>query len=510
MKFTIIAIFSASIGLTIASPNGDGGGGHNSGHGKPSKPLPLVTSTELRRTISSRALLDHANKFVGFSKLSDGTRAFGSKGHNASVDYIKKSLDKTGYYDTQLQTFSYLFSEGTAQFSAGGVSYTTGWFTYGPAGLVEAPIVVVNDLGCVLEDYPATVVGSIALIKRGSCEFGLKVALAGAAGAAGAIIYNNVDGAVTGGTLSQITRPDVGPYVPIGSISGVDGNALVTRISAGELVIGNLDVDAVNEDRFTSNVLATSKGGDKNNLVFAGGHTDSVPAGPGINDDGSGTIGLLEIALQLPKWSVKNAVRFGFWTAEEYGLVGSEHYVASLSEAERAKVALYLNFDMIASPNYGYFIYDGDGSAFNLTGPPGSEHIEKVFEDYFKSQKITSGPTQFNGRSDYGPFLDVGIPAGGLFTGAEGVKTAEQAAWWGGQADVAYDVCYHKGCDGISNLNVKAFVENTKAAAHSIATYARSLAGIPRAAGKREVVTREQLPHDQRRHQACGHELPAL
>lgn len=283
------------------------------------------------------------------------------------------------------------------------------------------------------------------MIVRGVCPFSDKVALSGAAGAAGAIIYNNQDGSVGGGTLGNLTNP-LGPYIPAASISGVDGKALIAAIQAGEEVVGNIHVDATLEERWTSNVIATTKSGDKNNVIVAGGHTDSVPAGPvrflflpfctahrqtgqGINDNGSGSMSVLELALQLPHFSIKNAVRFTFWTAEEFGLVGSEYYVANLPEEERAKTALYLNFDMVASPNFGYFIYDGDGSAFNLTGPPGSDHIEKTFEDFFVSAGLKSAPTAFNGRSDYGPFLDVGIPAGGLFTGAEGVKTAEQATW---------------------------------------------------------------------------------
>lgn len=149
---------------------------------------------------------------------------------------------------------------------------------------------------------------------------------------------------------------------------------------------------------------------------------------------------ILELALQLPRFSINNAVRFFFWTAEEFGLVGSDHYVASLSADESAKIALYLNFDMIASPNFGYFIYDGDGSAFNLTGPPGSDHIEKTFEDFYKASKVTSAPTAFDGRSDYGPFLDVGIPAGGLFTGAEGIKTTEEAGWYASSSSVFLNV----------------------------------------------------------------------
>jgi len=138
---------------------------------------------------------------------------------------------------------------------------------------------------------------------------------------------------------------------------------------------------------------------------------------------------LLEIALQLSKYKLKNAVRFAFWTAEEVGLVGSTYYVTNLPEAERQKIGVYLNFDMIASPNGGHFIYDGDGSVFNLTGPTGSDRIEKLFQDYFVKVNVKSGSAAFSGSSDYGPFLDVGIPSGGVNTGAGGIKTAEQVSW---------------------------------------------------------------------------------
>lgn len=149
----------------------------------------------------------------------------------------------------------------------------------------------------------------------------------------------------------------------------------------------------------------------------------------GINDNGSGSIGILEVALQLANFKTNQAVRFAFWTAEEPGLVGSTHYVTALTAQENEKIALYLNFDMIASPNYGHFIYDGDGSQFNISGPVGSDKIEHVFQDYFKSINVVGGSAAFTGRSDYGPFLTAGIPSGGMNTGAEGIKTAQEAEW---------------------------------------------------------------------------------
>ncbi|KAJ3510676.1 hypothetical protein NLJ89_g4538 [Agrocybe chaxingu] len=466
---------------------------------------PLVDSDSLRRTIKGSNLLKHARKFVEFSKLSNGTRVFGSAGHTATTNYIKRVLDATGYYDTELQTFPYLFSTGTASLAANGTTFTTGYLSYAPSGDVTAPLVVVNDLGCNASDYPAAVAGGIALVLRGVCPFGEKVARAGAAGAVGTIVYNNLDGSVPGGTLGEISRPEIGPYVPAGTLSGIDGTALVALINSGTEVVGEFHVEAINEERLSSNVFATTKLGDHENVIVAGGHSDSVVAGPGINDDGSGTMGILEVALQLPKWRVNNAVRFAFWTAEEFGLIGSEYYISHLPEEERQKIALYLNFDMIASPNTAFFIYSG------VNEPAGSVHIHETFEEHYVG-KIKTALTPFGTGSDYRPFLDVGIPSGGLFTGAGGIMTEEQAGWWNAQAGVAYDICYHQACDGIANLNVSAWELNTRGAAHNIATYARSLEGIPRprVSVPARTLKLADLSYEERLHQACSHEVSVV
>jgi Zn-dependent M28 family amino/carboxypeptidase len=125
-------------------------------------------------------------------------------------------------------------------------------------------------------------------------------------------------------------------------------------------------------------VLAESRRGNPDNVVIVGAHLDSVFEGPGINDNGSGSAAVLAVAEQMSKVKPRNKVRFAWWGAEEFGLVGSDHYVANLSEEEREDIALYLNFDMIGSPNYVRFIYDGDGSAFGLAGPEGSAAIETL------------------------------------------------------------------------------------------------------------------------------------
>jgi Zn-dependent M28 family amino/carboxypeptidase len=230
----------------------------------------------------------------------------------------------------------------------------------------------------------------------------------------------------------------------------------------------------------TQNLIAETPTGRDNQTVMAGAHLDSVPEGPGINDNGSGSAALLEIALQLAdkRIQTRNTVRFAWWGAEEAGLVGSQRYVDSLSGSQLNDLELYLNFDMIASPNFGRFIYDGDGSAFGLTGPNGSESIEAVFESFFASRKLATAPTAFDGRSDYDAFISVGIPAGGLFTGAEDIKTAQEAQLFGGTAGAAFDPCYHQACDDIKNINKTGLDQMSDATAHAILTFAQADASV--------------------------------
>ena len=188
------------------------------------------------------------------------------------------------------------------------------------------------------------------------------------------------------------------------------------------------------------NVIGDSRSGDPKRTIVLGSHLDSVEAGPGINDNGSGSSMDLEIAEQVAKLGQKpkNRLRFAFWGAEEAGLVGSTDYVEELVGNGKIKqVEANLNFDMVGSPNFVRFVYDGDlsDSAPPPSGAPnGSGQIEGLFNSYFDSQDLAHDPTAFDGRSDYGPFIANGVPAGGLFSGAEGIKTAEQAAVYGGTA----------------------------------------------------------------------------
>ena len=229
--------------------------------------------------------------------------------------------------------------------------------------------------------------------------------------------------------------------------------------------------------RRPSNVIGEAQGGSADSVVIVGAHLDSVAAGPGINDNGSGTAAILEIAIQLARLGITtpNRLRFAFWGAEEWGLLGSTHYVEQLTSEELGRIVLNLNYDMLGSPNPVSFVYDGDGSATGPAGPPGSGEIEAVFADYFQANNLPTRPTAFDGRSDYGPFIAQGIPAGGLFSGAEGLKTAEEAQDFGGTAGEPYDKCYHQACDDLANVNEAALHALSDAAAHAVLHFATEL-----------------------------------
>ena len=254
-------------------------------------------------------------------------------------------------------------------------------------------------------------------------------------------------------------------------------------------------------------MIAETGSGNDDNVVMAGAHLDSVQDGAGINDNGSGSAALLETAIQMAKVKTTNTVRFAWWGAEESGLLGSEHYVEELSEEEADEIALYLNFDMVASPNYMFGIYDGDNSGGTAAPgfvPAGSAEIEDVFERFYADRGEPSQDSEFSGRSDYGPFIAVGIPAGGLFTGAEVPKTAAEAALYGGVAGAAYDPCYHAFCDNLTgdgqnvalydalredyelvgNINVRALDVNADAIATAVLTFAYDTSTVNAVAGK--------------------------
>jgi aminopeptidase S len=223
------------------------------------------------------------------------------------------------------------------------------------------------------------------------------------------------------------------------------------------------------------NVIAQTRTGDPGHVVMIGAHLDSVPEGPGIVDNGSGVATLLEIATQLgADPSVPNTVRFAFFGDEENGAVGSTAYVEGLSAADRKGIKLYLNVDMVASPNGGYFVQGGKGNDEEEAGPSGSATIARVLADQLTKAGVTNPEyIEFVG-DDESPFIAAGIPVGGAENGDEEEKTRKQAETWGGQAGEPYDRCYDVACDTIDNVNREVLNHYMRAIAGTLAHFATS------------------------------------
>ncbi len=462
-------------------------------------------SAKLRAGLTVPGITEHLSALQAIANANGGIRAAGTSGYDASVDYVVAKATAAGFIVTT-QEFSFPFFQelGTptfAQLTPVPTSYTAGTdfttMTYSGSGNLTASVQAVDTAatptnastsGCQAADFAGFVPGNIALMQRGSCTFALKAANAQAAGASGVIIFNRGTAGFTGSVAGTLGAPGI--TIPVVGTSFAIGVAL-----AGPGVTVNLVTTTISAIRQAKNVFAQTPTGNTTNVVMAGAHLDSVVPGPGINDNGSGSATLLEIAEQMSKVKPRNAVRFAWWAAEELGLLGSRHYIDTISAAELANLALYLNFDMVASPNFARFVYDGDGSAFGTVGPAGSAAIEQVFTDYLGAQGLANEPTAFDGRSDYGPFIAAGVAAGGLFTGAEGVKTAAQVALYGGTAGVAYDACYHQACDTIANISATGLDQMSDTAAHAIITFAQSTNIVNGKKGKGNFNSWDQIGH---------------
>jgi Zn-dependent M28 family amino/carboxypeptidase len=426
----------------------------------------------LARTLVEQTTADGAHRHLtALQRIADrsgGNRAAGTPGHERSARYAGTLLGAAGYHVTyQRFTFPYreplteqltVLGDQSRDIPVRALAYTANT----PEGGLVAAIAPAGD-GCAAADFTsARHAGQIALIERGGCTFARKQAHAAAAGAVGALIRNNVPGALSG----SLGGPDP-DAIPTGGIGQEAGAELAAAVATGPVTV-RLELEELAEQRSTTNVIAESRGGDPSRVVMAGAHLDSVPGGPGINDNGSGAAGVLETALRLaeadPSGRHPHRVRFALWSAEEFGLLGAEHYVRTLPREEHDHIAAYLNFDMIGSPNHGLFVYDGDRGA--------SAAIAGDITAFLTARGRTTAPTPFDGRSDYGPFIAAGIPAGGTFTGAEGVKTAAQAELWGGTAGLPYDPCYHAACDDLDNIDRTALDLNVKVIAHLVGSYA--------------------------------------
>jgi hypothetical protein len=448
-----------------------------------------------------QALQDIATK--NDDPVYPGTRADGTEGYDNSVEYVAGLLEEAGYEVTrQPVEFEFAFPAVLRQLTPIEAEYETGPFTGSGSGEVQGQVIPVDinlegdrasTSGCEPEDFAGidwSGPADIALVQRGTCFFGTKAYYAEQAGAEAVIIFNQGDTpdreALIVADATSVDEPipgAPGPVthgIPVVGASFDDGVALAQEGSTAYVKV------LPTETRFADNVIAELPGKNEDNVVMAGAHLDSVIEGPGINDDGSGTAALLETALSMAKIKPENTLRFGFWAAEELGLLGSNAYVESLSQEERDRIALYMNYDMVGSPNYIFMVYDADQSTFpppeGVTIPEGSEAIEDVYESYYTLIGEPYDDTAFDARSDYQAFIDVGIPAGGLFTGAEEIKTEEQEEIWGGTAGEQFDPCYHLACDTIDNVDLHALEVNSDLIAFAMLRFAfstESVNGVP-------------------------------
>jgi Zn-dependent M28 family amino/carboxypeptidase len=474
-KSTLILIAVAA--LTLAT-----GGCASSDTVKPLKSTSAPDfAASLRGRVTTDAMMAHLTKLQDIANANGNTRAVGTPGYDASVDYVVGKLRDKGFDVQTVQFDARVFHSDPGsvtvadkKFDARALEFTLATPPVGVTGpLVAVPVDA--SPGCNASDYDNLPInGAVVLVDRGTCPFAQKENAAVQRGAVAMVIADNVVEEHMGGTLGETT--DV--KIPVVSVTKSDGALLRTTVGPA-----TVKLSAETKTMQARNVIAQTKTGLTSDVVMAGAHLDSVPEGPGINDNGSGVAAVLETALQLGSSpEVHNAVRFGFWGAEELGLIGSRKYVESLDVDALKDIALYLNFDMLASPNPGYFTYDGDQSMpLDKRGSPvvpeGSAGIERSLAAYLNSAGKTPQDTSFDGRSDYDGFTLAGIPSGGLFSGAENKKTQEQAKLWGGAADQPFDPNYHKSTDTLDHIDRTELGINGGGVAYATGLYAQDLTG---------------------------------
>ncbi|SDN84133.1 Zn-dependent amino-or carboxypeptidase, M28 family [Geodermatophilus sp. DSM 45219] len=455
------------------------------------------TYAKLLECVTLDGVLEHER---AFQKIADNStdpvypdsRAAGTEGYAASVDYVSELLEDAGYEVTKTPVeFRFDYPAVLQQLTPTEAEYDSGVFTNSGAGDVTGRVVPVDlalapprasTSGCEAADFTGldfSGTSDIALVQRGTCNFAVKVQNATAAGAEAVVIFNQ------GNTPDRegVALGTLAPYeatVPVVGASFAAGEALAAAGSTARVQVRQP------ETRTDYNVIAELPGENTGNVVMAGAHLDSVPAGPGINDNGSGSSALLETALMMANSKPQNTIRFGWWAAEELGLLGSAAYVEGLSQEERDRIALYMNYDMVASPNYVQMVYDSDQSTWTapVAIPDGSNAIEDLYESYYTKVGVPYDDAEYSGRSDYEAFILADIPSGGLFTGAEVVKTEEQAAIWGGTAGESFDPCYHQECDTIDNLAHDAFDVNSDLIAFAMLTFSYSTESVNGVPGK--------------------------
>jgi Zn-dependent M28 family amino/carboxypeptidase len=452
---------------------------------------------DLARDLADKVGVDgmytHLRKLQEIADANNKSRADGTPGYDASVDYVAQTLRDKGF-DVATPTYDRLgvVSPGRPTLTVAGRAYPVdqaSLLTRTPrGGLRLVTLRPQKSSGCSAADYgPKPMANAIAVVDDKGCSIVDKQNTAVAEGAEGLLVVSNPG---TAGSPRGLFTP--GYYqalkVPVAVIDA-EADAALRRTDATVLL--TLDAEAAMVK--SRNVVAQTKTGDVHNVVVAGAHLDSAAESPGINDDGSGVAALLETAAAMgSEPQITNAVRFGFWGSEEKVLAGSTKYVDGLDRGQLDDIALYLNFDMLGSPNAGYFTYDGDQSGQPnpdvpaATVPAGSAGVERTLAGYLNLAGIRPADMPLGKASDYSPFLAAGVPIGGMTTGAAQRKSDVQARLWGGVSGVAFDRNYHLPGDTVDNVSRDALAVTGPAVAFAVGTYARSIEGV------NGVPTREQ------------------
>lgn len=425
-----------------------------------------VDSEGLRAAVTTEAVTAHLDALQRIADANGGNRAAGTAGYAASVEYVATRLEQAGY-QTRRQQFSYDRPDFTRATLRRTLPTRTDYavlrdhrpLAFSGAGSVTAPVTAVDlsldgdratTSACEASDFTGFPVGNIALVQRGTCQFAVKVDHAAAAGARGVIVLNQGDDpsrlGLFAGTLGrQAAVPVMATTFDLGAEWAATPGTTLT-----------LAVESTVTRVTTENLIADTPAGAAERTVVVGAHLDGVAEGPGINDNASGVAAVLETAVQFAELGIQpgNRVRFAFWGGEEDGLHGSEHYVAQLDDAARRGTALYLNLDMVGSPNPVASVYGGGAPGSGW--PAGSGAIQTVLTDFLTSQGETPRAVRFN-TSDHASFLAAGIAVGGLFTGA----------------DDGADPCYHQACDRVETIDREMLGLMADAAAHATLTFAQ-------------------------------------
>ncbi len=432
--------------------------------------------------VTADGMYTHLRKLQEIADANRGSRAEGTPGYDASVDYVVQVLKDKGF-DVQTPEFERLdrTEGGNPTLTVAGRGYHVDQasllVTTPPGGLNAITLRPQKAPGCTAADYGTVAVrGAIAVVDDTGCSVGDKQSAAVAKGAVGLLV---VSAPGTGGSPAGLFMP--GYYqrltVPVGVIDN-DADAALRRTNAPvRLVLDSKPVMVKSR-----NVVAQTKTGDTKSVVLAGAHLDSSARSPGINDNGSGVAALLEAASELGSQPrITNAVRFAFWGSEAEG---PTKYVRGLARDGLDDIAMYISVEMLGSPNAGYFTYDGDQSGQpnpdmpSQSVPAGSAGVERTLAGYLNLAGVRPADMPLSRTTDYGPFLAAGIPVGGLTAGSSQRKTEVQARLWGGHAGVAFDPNYHTRRDTVDNIDRQALSVMGQAAAFAVVTYAQSIEGV--------------------------------